>query len=47
MRRSDSVTRLRITVGTFDSPENRVAAQQIYDKMKSQGEANSTAGKPS
>jgi hypothetical protein len=33
-RQTDSVTQIQITVGTFDSPENRTEAQQIYDKMK-------------
>jgi hypothetical protein len=35
IRKTDSVTEIQITVGTFDSPANRTEAQQIYDKMKS------------
>jgi Protein of unknown function (DUF3568) len=34
IRKTDSVTEIHITVGTFDSTENRTEAQQIYDKMK-------------
>ena len=33
-RKTDSVTKIEITVGTFDSSENRTETQQIYDKMK-------------
>jgi len=33
-RKTDSVTEIQITVGTFDSSENRTEAQQIFDKMK-------------
>jgi hypothetical protein len=33
-RKSDLVTEIQITVGTFDSAENRTGAQQIYDAMK-------------
>ena len=33
-RKTDSVTEIQITVGTFESSENRTEAQQIYDKMK-------------
>jgi len=33
-RKTDSVTEIQITVGTFDSAANRTEAQQIYDKMK-------------
>jgi hypothetical protein len=32
-RKTDTVTELEITVGTFDSPENRTESQQIYDQM--------------
>jgi hypothetical protein len=32
--KTDSVTEIRITVGTFDSAANRTEAQQIYDEMK-------------
>jgi hypothetical protein len=32
-RKTDTVTEIEITVGTFDRPENRTEAQQIYDKM--------------
>ena len=35
VRKSDHVTEIQITVGTFESQENRVGAQQIHDKMKS------------
>lgn len=34
IRKGDSITDVRITVGTFDSAENRVKAQQIHDKLK-------------
>ena len=34
IRKTDSVTEIQITVGTFDSSENRTEARQIYDKMK-------------
>lgn len=34
IRKTDSVTEIQITVGTFDSSDNRTEAQQIYDKMK-------------
>jgi hypothetical protein len=33
IRKTDSVTEIQITVGTFDSAANRTEAQQIYDKM--------------
>jgi len=33
-RKTDTVTEIQITVGTFDSTANRTEAQQIYDKMK-------------
>ncbi len=46
LRKSDRVTRIRVTVGTFDSSENRVSAQQIYDKMKPLSDSSSTAEKP-
>ena len=32
-RKTDSVTEIEITVGTFDSAENRTEARQIFDKM--------------
>ncbi len=32
-RKSDHLTEIQITVGTFDSTENRTESQQIYDKM--------------
>jgi len=34
IRKTDSVTEIHITVGTFDTTANRTEAQQIYDKMK-------------
>ena len=34
IRKTDAVTEIHITVGTFDTQENRTEAQQIYDKMK-------------
>jgi Protein of unknown function (DUF3568) len=34
IRKTDSVTEIQITVGTFESSENQTEAQQIYDKMK-------------
>jgi hypothetical protein len=45
-RKTDRVTQIRITVGTFDSTENRAAAQQIYDKIKPLSEPNPPAKKP-
>ena len=33
-RQTDSVTGIEVTVGTFDSKENRTDAQYIYDRMK-------------
>jgi conjugal transfer/entry exclusion protein len=33
-RKTDTVTELQITVGTFESTVNQTEAQQIYDKMK-------------
>ncbi len=33
-RQTDSVTEIEITVGTFDSKENRADAQYAYDRMK-------------
>ena len=33
-RKTDTVTEIHITVGTFDSTANRTQAQQIYDQMK-------------
>ena len=35
LRKSERVTEIQITVGTFESQDNRIAAQQIHDKMKS------------
>lgn len=35
-RKTDTVTQIEITVGTFDSSDNRTEAQQIYDKMHAQ-----------
>ena len=35
-RKTDSVTDVQITVGTFDSPDNRTEAQQIYDQLVAQ-----------
>jgi hypothetical protein len=34
IRKTDTVTEIRITVGTFESTVNQTEAQQIYDKMK-------------
>jgi hypothetical protein len=34
IRKTDTVTEIRITVGTFESTANQTEAQQIYDKMK-------------
>jgi hypothetical protein len=34
IRKTDTVTEIQITVGTFDSAENRTAASQIYTVMK-------------
>jgi hypothetical protein len=34
IRKTDSVTEIQITVGTFDNSANRTEAQQIYDQMK-------------
>jgi hypothetical protein len=34
-RKSDTVTDIQITMGTFDNAANRTEAQQIYDGMKS------------
>ena len=33
-RKTDRVTDIQITVGTFDSPDNRTEEQQIYDKLR-------------
>ncbi len=35
MRKTDGVTEIQITVGTFESSANQAEAQQIYDRMKS------------
>ena len=32
-RKGDTLTNIQISVGTFDSEDNRIAAQQIYDRM--------------
>lgn len=45
-RKSDRVTQIRISVGTFDSTDNRSAAQQVYEKMKAVEEASPPVGKP-
>ena len=34
IRKTDTVTEIQITVGTFDSAENRTGANQIYTMMK-------------
>ena len=34
MRQSDSATEIKISVGTFESQDNRSEAQLIYDRMK-------------
>jgi hypothetical protein len=34
IRKTDTVTEIQITVGTFESTANQTEAQQIYDKMK-------------
>ena len=34
MRQTDSVTEIEVTVGTFESKDNRMEAQLIYDRMK-------------
>ena len=34
MRQTDSVTEVEVTVGTFDSKDNRTEAQLVYDRMK-------------
>jgi len=34
VRKTDSVTEIQITVGTFESPANKIEAQQTYDEMK-------------
>jgi hypothetical protein len=34
IRKTDRVTEIQITVGTFDSEANRAQVQLIYDKMK-------------
>jgi conjugal transfer/entry exclusion protein len=34
IRKTDTVTEIQITVGTFESAANQTEAQQIYDKMK-------------
>ena len=33
-RQTDGVTNIDVTVGTFDSKENRDDAQYLYDRMK-------------
>lgn len=34
IRKGDKLTEVKITVGTFDSADNRTKAQQIHDKLK-------------
>ena len=34
IRKTDHVTEIQITVGTFDTKANREGARQVYDKMK-------------
>ena len=34
IRKTDRVTEIQISVGTFDNATNRTQAQQIYDEMK-------------
>jgi len=34
LRKTDSVTEIQITVGTFESSANKTDAQQIFDRMK-------------
>jgi hypothetical protein len=34
IRKTDTVTEIQITVGTFESTANQTEAQQIYDQMK-------------
>ena len=34
IRKTDMVTEIQITVGTFESTANQTEAQQIYDQMK-------------
>ena len=34
LRKSDRVTEIQITVGTFESAANKVESQQIHDKLK-------------
>jgi hypothetical protein len=34
IRKTDTVTEIQITVGTFESTANQTEAQQIYDHMK-------------
>jgi len=34
IRKTEAVTVIKISVGTFDTAANRTQAQQIYDKMK-------------
>ena len=34
LRKTEKVTQIRITVGTFDTSANRAGAQLIYDTMK-------------
>jgi hypothetical protein len=34
LRKSDKLTEIRISVGTFDTTANRQSAQLVYDKMK-------------
>jgi len=34
LRKTEKVTQIRVTVGTFDTTANRAGAQQVYDTMK-------------
>ena len=34
LRKTETVTQIRITVGTFDTAANRDGARQVYDAMK-------------
>ncbi|MCX6894198.1 MAG: DUF3568 family protein [Verrucomicrobia bacterium] len=34
IRKTDRVTEIQITVGTFESAANKIESQQIHDKMK-------------
>ena len=34
LRKTEKVTQIRVSVGTFDTVANRAGAQQVYDAMK-------------